>query len=115
MEGKRLYVGQPDVLCEGRPAEGLILADGEVVSEKIIEQKGFGFVEMAPSEQAQGAMDALNQTVFEGRTMRIDEARPCSPSGVRPRIRWRWIQPEQGIQSVAAITNLPNFIFFIVM
>ncbi|WP_373838851.1 RNA recognition motif domain-containing protein [Methanospirillum sp.] len=79
MEGKRLYVGNLTYSVKEDQLKDLFSQYGEVVSVKIIEQKGFGFVEMATSEEAQAAMDALNQTVFEGRTMRIDEARPMQP------------------------------------
>ena len=33
-------------------------------------EKGFGFVEMGIPEDAQAAMDGLNQSVFEGLTLR---------------------------------------------
>lgn len=79
MEGKRLYVGNLTYSVKEDQLRDLFSKYGEVVSVKIIEQKGFGFVEMATSEEAQAAMDGLNQTVFEGRTMRIDEARPMQP------------------------------------
>ena len=52
---------------------------GEVVSVKVLDRKGFGFVEMATPDQAQAAMDALNGSVLEGRTMKIDEAKPMQP------------------------------------
>ena len=45
----------------------------------MIERKGFGFVEMGSNEEAEAAKEALNETVFEGRTLRIDEARPQRP------------------------------------
>lgn len=79
MEGKRLYVGNLTYSVKEDQLRDLFSQYGEVVSVKVIEQKGFGFVEMGTSEEAQAAMDGLNQTVFEGRTMRIDEARPMQP------------------------------------
>jgi RNA recognition motif-containing protein len=45
----------------------------------VIEGKGFGFVEMASGDQAQSAKEALNGTDYNGRTMRVDEARPPKP------------------------------------
>ena len=79
MEGKRLYVGNLTYSVKEDQLKDLFSQYGDVVSVKIIEQKGFGFVEMGTSEEAPAAMDALNQTEFEGRTMRIDEARPMQP------------------------------------
>ncbi|HEX2243134.1 MAG TPA: RNA-binding protein, partial [Gammaproteobacteria bacterium] len=38
--------------------------------------RGFGFVEMASSEEAQKAIQALNGTDFEGRNLTVNEARP---------------------------------------
>ena len=49
---------------------------GEVKNVNIITGKGFGFVEMSSDEEASAAKDALNGTDYEGRTLRVDEARP---------------------------------------
>ena len=55
---------------------------GEVISAKVItdkfnngRSKGFGFVEMN-DEDAQKAIDALNQTEFDGKVLTVNEARP---------------------------------------
>ena len=79
MEGKRLYVGNLTYSVNEAQLRDLFSKYGDVVSAKVIEQKGFGFVEMGTSEEAQAAMDGLNQTIYEGRTLRIDEARPMQP------------------------------------
>jgi RNA recognition motif-containing protein len=79
MEGKRLYVGNLTYSVNEASLRDLFDTYGDIESVKVIEQKGFGFVEMATSEQAQAAMDALNGSDFEGRTLRIDEARPMQP------------------------------------
>ena len=79
MEGKRLYVGNLTYSVNESQIRDLFSQYGDVASVKVIEQKGFAFVEMGTSEEAQAAMDGLNQTVFEGRTLRIDEARPMQP------------------------------------
>ncbi len=79
MEGKRLYVGNLTYSVNESQLRDLFSQYGDIASVKVIEQKGFAFVEMGTSEEAQAAMDGLNQTVFEGRTLRIDEARPMQP------------------------------------
>jgi RNA recognition motif-containing protein len=79
MEGKRLYVGNLTYSVNEANLRDLFGAYGDIESVKIIEQKGFAFVEMGTSEQAQAAMEALNESQYEGRTLRIDEARPMQP------------------------------------
>ena len=55
---------------------------GEVDSVKIImdrftqKSKGYGFVEMPNEEEANNAIDDLNDTEFDGRTIVVKEARP---------------------------------------
>ena len=78
----RLYVGGlPYSVTEGR-LEELFTQYGSVQSARVIADKftgqsrGFGFVEMATSEEAQKAIEALNGTKLEGRTLIVNEARP---------------------------------------
>lgn len=79
MDGNKLYVGNLSYSTKESEITELFSTYGQVVSTKIIENKGFGFVEMGSSEEAQAALDALNNTDFDGRTLRIDEARPMQP------------------------------------
>ncbi len=41
--------------------------------------RGFGFVEMKTDEGTDAAIDGLNQTEWEGRTLIVNEARPREP------------------------------------
>lgn len=43
--------------------------------------RGFGFVEMSDAGAARKAMDALNGTDYEGRTLNVNEARPREERG----------------------------------
>ena len=78
----KLYVGGlPYSVTEGRLQE--IFAEyGTVESARVISDKftgqsrGFGFVEMASSAEAQKAIEALNGTQLDGRTLVVNEARP---------------------------------------
>lgn len=76
MQGNKLYVGNLNYAVNNDMLTELFNNYGEVKSVNIIEGKGFGFVEMANGEQAEQAKEALNGTQYEGRTLKIDEARP---------------------------------------
>ncbi|MBP2133721.1 RNA recognition motif-containing protein [Methanomicrobium sp. W14] len=79
METSKLYVGNLTYSVDDKQLEELFSQYGDVKSVKIIERKGFGFVEMGTAEEAEKAKEALNETEFEGRRLRIDEARPPRP------------------------------------
>ena len=78
----KLYVGGlPYSVTEGR-LEEIFAEHGTVQSARVISDKftgqsrGFGFVEMASGEEAQKAIEALNGTQLDGRTLVVNEARP---------------------------------------
>ena len=79
MQGSKLYVGNLKYSIANDQLKELFGSYGEVKSVNIIEGKGFGFVEMSSSEEAEKAKEALNNTDFEGRPLKIDEARPPRP------------------------------------
>ena len=66
---------------------------GEVSSVKIIidkfsgRSKGFGFVEMPDNSEADQAIKALNGKVFNGRSIKVNQAEPQKK---RPRRRPRY-------------------------
>jgi RNA recognition motif-containing protein len=76
LQVNRLYVGNLTYSVTEDQLKELFGSHGEVKSVNIITGKGFGFVEMGTNEEAAAAKEALNGTDFEGRTLRIDEARP---------------------------------------
>ena len=55
---------------------------GEVVSARVVtdrdsgRSRGFGFVEFASAEAAQAAIEALDGTQVEGRTINVSVAKP---------------------------------------
>jgi RNA recognition motif-containing protein len=80
--GNKLYVGGlPYSVTDGQ-VEEIFAAHGSVQSARVISDKltgrsrGFGFVEMATDDEAQKAIEALNGTELEGRTLVVNEARP---------------------------------------
>jgi len=79
-----IYVGN---LSYNTTEEGLREAfeqHGPVESTRIItdrytnQSRGFGFVEMPNSAEGQAAIDALNGQSLDGRTIKVNEARPKS-------------------------------------
>jgi RNA recognition motif-containing protein len=48
------------------------------------ESRGFGFVKMMTSEQADAAMEGLRGEVIEGRTLNIEKARRARPRTPTP-------------------------------
>ncbi len=80
--GKKLYVGNlPDSATE-RDLSDKFAAFGTVKSVKLVtdrgtgRSRGFGFIEMASDAAAQAAIDSLNGTDYDGRPMKVNEARP---------------------------------------
>jgi len=79
MQGSKLYVGNLNYSVTNQQLEELFANHGTVKSVNIIEGKGFGFVEMSSSEEAENDKQALNDTEFNDRPLKIDEARPPRP------------------------------------
>ena len=76
MQGSKVYVGNLNYSTTEDDLRTLFSNYGTVTTVNIIEGRGFGFVEMSSSEEAEKAKDALNDTEFKGRTIKVDEARP---------------------------------------
>ncbi len=94
----KLYVGGlPYSVTEGQLQE-IFAAHGTVESAKVISDKftgqsrGFGFVEMSSGEEGQKAIDGLNGTQLDGRTLVVNEAKPMvkrdNAGGGGGRERW---------------------------
>jgi RNA recognition motif-containing protein len=79
MQNSKLYVGNLNYSVTEEQLKELFENHGAVESVKIIGERGFGFVEMSTPEEAAQAMEALNETVFQERTLRVDKARPPKP------------------------------------
>jgi RNA recognition motif-containing protein len=76
MQGNKLYVGNFSYSVTEEDLKEMFSNHGEVKEVKVIEGKGFGFVEMSSSAEAAKAKEALNGSNHKGRTLRVDEARP---------------------------------------
>ena len=76
MQGSKLYVGNLSYSVTVEQLTELFSNYGEVRQVNIIEGRGFGFVEMSSQAEAENAKAALNDSEFEGRALKVDEARP---------------------------------------
>lgn len=72
----KLYVGNLKYSATIEDLAGLFKDYGEVKEVKIIEGKGFGFVELSTPEEAEEAKEELDGTEFMGRTLRVNDANP---------------------------------------
>ena len=77
----RIYVGNLSFQTQSDELEQAFGAYGEVESASVItdrysgRSRGFGFVEMPDSAQAQSAIEGLNGTDLGGRNLTVNEAR----------------------------------------
>ena len=97
---KNVYVGNMSYDTTESRLRELFEAHGEVTSVNIITDRdtgrprGFAFVEMATDEAAAAAIAALDGQDVDGRTLKVNEARPRQPrgggsrGGGRDRRRW---------------------------
>ena len=72
MQTNKLYVGNMNYNATHQDVEDLFSNYGTVVNVKLIEGKGFGFVEMSTQEEAEKAKEALSNADFAGRTLKVD-------------------------------------------
>ena len=82
MASNKLYVGGLPFSVTDTQLQELFAAHGTVESARVITDKftgrsrGFGFVEMSSSSEAQEAIQTLNGSQLEGRSLTVNEARP---------------------------------------
>lgn len=83
---KRIFVGNLDTASTETSIRSLFERHGAVEGVKVITDRdtgrprGFAFVEMADSAEADRAISALNGVDLDGRPLKINEARP-KPQG----------------------------------
>jgi RNA recognition motif-containing protein len=84
---KKLYVGNLSFETTDSDLQNLFVSHGTVQSAQVImdrdagRSKGFGFVEMNSDQEAQAAITALNGREINGRTLKVNEARPRENRG----------------------------------
>src|SRR5579864_2284913 len=78
----KLYVGNLAYSVTNEDLEALFSQAGKVDSATVVmdkfsgQSRGFGFVEMADSNEAARAIEDFNETELKGRAIRVNEARP---------------------------------------
>ncbi|HEY4160786.1 MAG TPA: RNA-binding protein [Candidatus Saccharimonadales bacterium] len=81
----KLFVGSLPWAVDDQGLETLFKDFGDVVSAKVImdretgRSKGFGFVEFNDDDAAKAAIDKLNGSDLQGRSIVVSEARPLEP------------------------------------
>ena len=84
--GRKLFVGNLSFNTDERRLEELFQTVGAVDTVNIVRDlmtgraRGFAFVEMQSEEDAQSAIQKLNDTELDGRKLAVNEARP-KPTG----------------------------------
>lgn len=79
---KKLYVGGLSYQTTDDSLRAAFAQAGTIVSAVVIkdkfsgQSKGFGFVEMSTDEEANAAIEMWNEKELDGRTVKVNEARP---------------------------------------
>ena len=90
---QKLYVGG---IAFSTTSEGLrqhFTQSGTVVSASIVtdqfsgQSRGFGFVEMSTPDEAQQAVSQLNERQLDGRSLKVEVAKPKTTSPHQQRVR----------------------------
>jgi RNA recognition motif-containing protein len=85
----KLYVGNLSFQTSSEELNHLFAQAGTVESASVIEDRetgrsrGFGFVEMSTREEGQAAIEQFNGKEFNGRQLKVNEARPREERGGR--------------------------------
>ncbi len=83
----KLYIGNLAYSTTNEDLEALFARVGKVESAAVVtdkfsgRSKGFGFVEMADSSDAAAAIESLNDSEFQGRRIKVAEARSGEQRG----------------------------------
>jgi RNA recognition motif-containing protein len=84
---RKLYVGNLPYDASDQDLQTLFATAGTVETVSLVRDmatgraRGFAFVEMGSDEDAQAAINKLNNYAMGGRTLTVNEARPKTSSG----------------------------------
>ena len=80
--GNKLYIGNLPYSADQQTLQDAFGKCGTVESANVImdrqtgQSKGFGFVEMSSSAEAQKAIQEINGSTIDGREVKVNEAKP---------------------------------------
>ena len=83
--GNNIYVGNLSYNSDDDTLRELFSRHGAVVKAQVVmdretgRSRGFGFVEMENSSSANAAIQALNGAEVDGRSLKVNEAKPREP------------------------------------
>ena len=83
----KIYVGNLSFDSSQQSVEDLFSTHGQVDEVAMITDRetgrprGFGFVTMGNDDEARAAIEALNGTELDGRTLNVNEAKPKTDRG----------------------------------
>jgi RNA recognition motif-containing protein len=86
---KKLYVGglsydtTEATLKETFAAAGTVESATIIIDKMTNRSKGFGFVEMSTDEEAKKAIETFDGKELDGRTIKVNEAKPMEPRAPR--------------------------------
>ncbi len=86
---KKLYVGglsynTTDATLKDTFAQAGTVESATIIIDKMTNRsKGFGFVEMSTDEEAQKAIELFDGKELDGRTVKVNEAKPMEPRAPR--------------------------------
>ncbi len=86
---KKLYVGglsynTTEATLKDTFAQAGTVETATVIIDKMTNRsKGFGFVEMSTEEEAQKAIEMFDGKELDGRTVKVNEAKPMEPRAPR--------------------------------
>ena len=91
---KKLFVGglsydTTEATLKETFAEAGTVESATIIIDKMTNRsKGFGFVEMSTDEEAQKAIEMFDGKELDGRTVKVNEAKPMEPRGNGGGKRW---------------------------
>ena len=86
----KVYVGNLPFSVDDEKLREFFSSFGEITEVQVIKDKfsgrskGFGFVTFASKEDAEKAVAKMNDKEVEGRTLKVNEAKPIDPDRPRP-------------------------------